>query len=259
MHSVVISLLNHKGGTAKTSSTVNIGAALAREGKTVLLVDLDVQANLTHWLCGDLSEGSLSIAEAVLDKSVKLGSVIRDTPTKNLFVAPAGETMVDLELKLHSAYGREFLLKRALSQVLSKFDYILLDNPPSIGLTTVNALVASDYFLVPVSAEYLPLIGVKKLLGTIEQIKPLNEKLRNLGYLLTMVDRREGIGGDVEKILRDTFKDEVLQTVVRINTKIKALPQQRKTVFDIEGSSGKSFADFENIKNELVKRVTDGA
>ena len=255
MKAVTIAVINHKGGTAKTTSAVNLAASLAKTGKKVLAIDLDVQTNLTHWLCGDSPEGDPTIAESILDKNVPIKSIIKQTQTPNLDVAPAGESMVDLELKLHSAYGREFLLKRALQNCLEEYDYIIMDNAPAIGLTTVNALVASDYYLVPVSAEYLPLVGIKKLLATIEQIRPLNEGLRNLGYLVTMLDKREGISGDVEKILRENFKAEVLSTVIRVNTKLKALPQKKLTVFDIEKPSGKSFQDYLNAGKEIMERV----
>ena len=252
---IVISVINHKGGTAKTTSAVHLAAALARKGKTVLAVDLDTQANLTHWLLGDLEADAPAIAECILDKSIPITQIIKPTSTKNLFIAPAGESMVDLELKLHSAIGREHLLKRALEAAIGQYDVIILDNPPNIGLTTVNALAASDYYLVPVSCEYLPMVGIKHLLNTIEQIRPLNEKLSNLGYLLTMVDRREGIATDVEEILRDNFKSEVLKTVVRVNTKLKACPQKKKTIFDIEPSSGRGHQDYTNVGKEILKRM----
>lgn len=114
--------------------------------------------------------------------------------------------MVDLDLQLHSALGRENKLKNILKKEhVSDYDFILIDNQPHIGLTTVNSLIASDFYLVPVSAEYLPLVGIRHLIKTIDQVKVLNSSIRNLGYLLTMVDRREGISGDVEKILRESF------------------------------------------------------
>ena len=252
---VVISVINHKGGTAKTTSAVHLAAALARKGKTVLAIDLDTQANLTHWLIGDLEPDAPTIAECILDKSVTLSSIIKPTDTKNLFIAPAGESMANLELNLYSAIAREHLLKKTLDSVMGQYDVIILDNPPNIGLTTINALIASDYYLVPVSCEYLPMVGIKHLLNTIEQIRPLNEKLCSLGYLLTMVDRREGIASDVEEILRDSFKGEVLKTVVRINTKLKACPQKRKTIFDIEPASGRGHQDYTNVGKEILKRM----
>lgn len=253
--SIVISVINHKGGTAKTTSAVHLAAAFARKGKKVLAIDLDTQANLTHWLIGELEPNELTIAECILDKSIPLSKIVKPTDTLNLFIAPAGESMVDLELKLHSAMDRERLLKRTLAAAKGEYDIIVLDNPPNIGLTTVNALTASDYYIVPVSCEYLPMVGIKHLLNTIDQIRSLNDKLTNLGYLLTMVDKREGIAADVEDILRKNFKNDVLKHVVRVNTKLKACPQKKKTIFDIEPASGRGYQDYMNVGKEILKRM----
>ena len=113
----------------------------------------------------------------------------------------------------------------------------------------------SKYYLTPVSAEYLPLVGIKHLINVIEQVRPLNTTISNLGYLLTMVDRREGISTDVENILRDNFKDDVFKTVIRINTKLKAAPQKKQTVFQIEKPSGKGYSDYLSASKELLQRI----
>lgn len=251
----VISIINHKGGTAKTTSAVHLAAALARKGKRVLAIDLDTQTNMTHWLIGDVQEGESTIAECILDKTVPIQKIIKQTKTENLDIAPAGESMVNLEIRLTTIIGREILLKKTIESIKGSYDYIILDNPPNIGLTTINALVASDYFLVPVSCEYLPMVGIKHLLKTIAEIQPLNDKLKNLGYLLTMVDRREGITSDVEDILRQNFPGEVFKSVVRINTKLKACPQKKATIFDLEPSSGRGYQDYMNVGKEILKRM----
>jgi len=251
----IISVINHKGGVGKTTSTVNLAAGLAREGRRVLVVDLDTQMNLTHSLIGELSEDEPNVSECILDKKVSLRSVIRKTHTENLDIAPSGESMVDLDLQLQAAMGREGLLKRALDGVKGDYDYILLDNPPHLGLTTINSLAASDYFVVPVSTEYLPMVGIKHLLGTIENVKVLNESLKNLGYLLTMVDRRESIAGDVENILRGSFKEQVFKSLIRVNTKLKACPQQQHTIFDAESGKGKGSSDYAAVTKEIINRV----
>lgn len=260
MNPITISICNCKGGVAKTSSTINLGAGLAMQGKRVLLIDLDTQANLTHSLIGDLPEKENSITEAILNDKVSLKSIVKPTDVQGMDIAPSGWSMVDLELKLHSAFGRESLLKRALNNdFANQYDFIIIDNGPHVGLKVVNSLVASKYYLTPVSAEYLPLVGIKHLINVIEQVRPLNTSISNLGYLITMVDKREGISADVEKILRDNFGTDVFKTVIRINTKLKAAPQKRQTIFQIENPKGKGYMDYMNASKELLARTQNGA
>lgn len=256
MKPTTISVWNCKGGVSKTVSTTNLGAGLTLLGKKVLLIDLDTQANLTHSLIGDLPETEANITEAMLSEKISLKSIVKPTGIENLYIAPAGWSMVDLELKLHSALGRESLLKRALNGDYTKqFDFILIDNGPHVGLKVINSLVASKYCLTPVSAEYLPMVGIKHLINVIDQMRPLNPSISNLGYLITMMDKREGISSDVENILRDSFGDEVFETVIRINTKFKATPQKRHTIFQAESPRGKGYMDYMNASKELLKRV----
>lgn len=253
----IVSVINHKGGVGKTATVVNIAAGLARKQKKVLVVDLDTQMNLTHSLIGDLPEDEPSICDVIIDGSIPLSSIIKKTQIPLVDIVPSGESMVNLELKLHSAIGREFKLKTALqrSSDLAAYDIVLIDNAPHVGLATVNSLMASSFFLVPVSAEYLPLVGLKHLLKTIEQIKPLHPGIRNLGYILTMVDRREGISFDVEKILRETFSEDVFESCVRVNTKLKACPQKRMSIFDVEKSTGRGFVDYSQVTDEFLQRL----
>jgi chromosome partitioning protein len=252
----IISVCNCKGGVAKTCSAINLGAGLAILGKNVLLIDLDTQANLTHSLIGDLPEEEANITEAILSEKVSIESIVKATQIQGLDIAPAGWSMVDLELKLHSAFGRESLLKKALNNDFAKkYDFIFIDNGPHVGLKMVNSLVASDYYLTPVSAEYLPLVGVKHLINIIDQIRPLNTTIKNLGFLITMVDRRESISSDVENILRENFGKDVFDSTIRVNTKLKAAPQKRQTIFQTESPRGKGYIDYLNAAEELIKRV----
>ncbi len=251
----ILSIVNSKGGVAKTTSCVNLCAGLSLLGKSVLGVDLDPQANFTHSLIGDLEEDAANITEVILGKA-SLKSIIRSTHLKNFDIAPAGESMVNLDLQLQSTIGREHKLKQVLSdKFLDKYDFIVIDNSPHVSLKTVNSLVASHAYICPVSAEYLPLVGIKHLLKIIEEIKPINPEIRNAGFLITMSDKREGISSDVEKILRETFPDEVFKSLIRINTKLKACPQKRMTIFDMEKPSGKGFTDYMCATKELLTRV----
>ena len=255
--SVIISVINHKGGVGKTSTVVNVAAGLAQRKKRVLVVDLDTQMNLTHSLVGDLPEDEPSICDVIISNKTPLEAIIKKTQIEFVDIAPSGESMVNLELQLHSAIGREFKLKSVLSnaKILAEYDVVLIDNAPHVGLATVNSLMASQYFMVPVSSEYLPLVGLKHLLRTIEQIKPLHPTIKNLGYLLTMVDRREGISSDVEKILRDSFGEDVFASIVRVNTKLKACPQKRQSIFDAEKPTGRGYLDYSQVTDELLVRL----
>jgi chromosome partitioning protein len=253
---IIVSVINHKGGVGKTSTVVHLAAGLAQLQKKVLVVDLDTQMNLTHSLIGDLHEEALCVADVMTKNEISIHNIIQSTAVKNVDIAPSSESMVNLELELHSAINREHRLKSALAHPeLKKYDYIIVDNAPHIGLATINSLMASQFYLVPVSAEYLPLVGLRHLIRTIGQIKPYHPTIQNLGYLLTMVDRREGISTDVENILRETFKDEVFTTFVRVNTKLKSCPQKKQTIFDMEGPSGKGHTDYLNVSREFLSRV----
>ena len=253
---VVVSVINHKGGVGKTSTVVHLAAGLAKLKKHVLVVDLDTQMNLTHSLIGDLPEDVLCISDAMIGSRVAINNIIKATPVANVDIAPSGEAMVNLELELHSAINREHRLKSVLAtSELQKYDYVIIDNAPHIGLATINSLMASQFYLVPVSAEYLPLVGLKHLIKTISQIKPYHPTIQNLGYLLTMVDRRESISTDVEGILRDTFQDEVFKSYVRINTKLKSCPQKKQSIFYVEGPICKGHTDYLNISKEFLMRV----
>ena len=253
----IVSIINHKGGVGKTSTVVNLAAGLSRLGKSVLVVDLDTQMNLTHSLIGDISEETPCISEVMINNPLTISKIIQRTGIPNVDIAPSGEAMVNLELELHSAIDRERRLKRALTvPELQKYEFVLVDNAPHVGLATINSLMASQYYLVPVSAEYLPLVGLKHLIRTIDQIRPYHTQIQNIGYLLTMVDRREGISTVVEQLLRETFQHEVFKTIVRINTKIKSCPQRRLTIFDVEGSKGKGQEDYLNVAREFLQRLS---
>jgi len=256
----IISVLNAKGGVGKTTSTVNIGAALAMSGAKVLLIDVDLQANLTHSLIGDIPSGEPSIAEVMINEA-GLEEIIRSTRTPNLFIAPAGETLIGLDITLAGAMGREQILKNCLKQTdsLSDFDVILIDNPPYISLATVNSLVSSTHYLIPVSCEYLPMVGIKLLNENVEKVrKKLNPDLKLLGVVLTMYDKRESITTQVEMLIREQLEEKVFKTPIRINTKFKSTPIEQQSIFQYEGDpSGRGSEDYEHLTHELVTRLQE--
>lgn len=257
---IVISVLNHKGGVGKTTTTANLGAGLARQGQKVLLIDLDVQANLTHQMIGDLPEGQQNICEALLEEK-PLEAIIQPTGTKNLFIAPAGESLIELDLNLFNKFGREYVLRNSIQQTkgIESFDVVLIDNPPYISLATVNSLAASNYYLVPVSCEYLPMLGIKYLNKTILRVKKVNPDLKQLGVALTMYDKRESIGQNVAELVREELADQVFETMIRVNTKIKGSPSVRQTIFEYENDpAGRGTTDYTALTKEVMQRLRIG-
>lgn len=255
-----IAIANQKGGVGKTTVAVNLGAGLARRGLKVLLIDLDSQGNATHVLHRELEENEPGICEVLLNEG-DLRSIIVTTKHEGLFLAPAGESLANADLNLASLMGRELFLRNALHALPSDaYDYILVDNGPYLGLLTINAMVAADYLLVPVSCEFLPLLGLKYLLETIDKVqKKLHPSLKILGYLITMYDRRESITFRVEKTLLDRFGTDVFAARIRVNTKHKGAPSRGQTIYEYEASAdGRGTVDFESLTTEVIARIQGG-
>lgn len=261
MSTTIISVINHKGGCLKTTTSVNLGAALARMGKKILLIDLDAQQNLTQSLIGpvELEDGVPTLYDALVDET-GLDHLITPTPTKNLDIIPCVEDFAGADISLVSAVGREQILKECLSKTerLSNYDYVLLDNPPSISLVVMNALVASDYFLVPCSAEYLPMVGLTLLGNSIGKMQKVAPNLKPLGVVLTMFSRSERICRMTESTLAKELGGNLFATKIRTNTKAKSAPSVRKTIFDYENSpEGRGTEDFTALAYEFLQRLGD--
>jgi len=261
MKPTIVSTVNHKGGCLKTTVTANLGAALARSGKRVLLLDLDAQQNLTQSLIGpvDLVEGVPTLYDALIDET-SLDHLIRQTNVKGLDIIPCAEDFAGADLSLVSAVGREHILRHCLekTEALANYDLLLLDNPPSISLVVANALAASDYFLVPCSAEYLPMVGLTLLGNSIGKLEKVAPNLKPLGVVLTMFAKTERICHQVESILRRDLGDKLFETRIRVNTKAKSAPAVRKTIFEYEGDrKGRGTTDFTALADEFLRRLEE--
>lgn len=255
----IVSVVNHKGGVLKTTISVNLGSALARAGKRVLLLDLDAQQNLTQSLIPpvELQEGVPTLYDALVDEQ-PLDHLIVRTQEQNLDLIPCAEDFAGADLSLVHAVGREHVLDNCLkaTAALDAYDYVLCDCPPSISLVVVNALVASDWFLVPCSAEYLPMVGLTLLGNSIGKLQKIAPNLQCIGVVLTMFAKSERICRQVESLLRRDLGDKLFETKVRVNTKAKSAPAVRKTIFEYEsGKEGRGTADFTALAEEFLRRV----
>ncbi|MEP6693605.1 MAG: AAA family ATPase [Chloroflexota bacterium] len=248
----VIAVANQKGGVGKTTCTINLGGALAALGHRVLCLDLDPQANLTVGLGIDLNTVDKNIANVLIDPDLKITAIIRPTKTKNLDVAPATLELSSAEVELFNAIGREMALRDKLSQdIVQRYSYILIDCPPTLGLLTLNALVAANGVIIPVQTQYYALKGVAALLKIIKTVQGrLNPKLRVLGLLPTFYDSRTILGRDMLDSLRELGDHQVFETVIRQSVKIGEAPTAGVPigVYEPRSDAAKSF-------DQLAKEV----
>lgn len=256
----VISIINQKGGVLKTTTVLHLGSALASLGKKVLLIDLDVsQANLTISTIGQLEEGSRGVLHALF-KDCSLNQVTYKTSQENLFIVPSeikyqGRT-IPLDVALTGQAGSDQILKKLIRPLADSYDFILIDNGPTLGIATLNSLVASQYFLVPTLADYLSLVGVQKTMETIEQVKDaLEHNIENLGLVLTMVDGRESISEDSKNELKNGFEGKVFNTCIQRNVRFKELAQNQKTIFEVTKSTDKGSKNYRDLAIEVLNRL----
>lgn len=243
----VISMSNHKGGVGKTTSTVNIGAGLANAGKKVLLIDLDPQANLTQSL--GVKDPNQTIYEALRE-----GKLEPQTIRKNLDLVASTLDLSGAEVDLGGEAGREFVLKELIDPIRKKYDYILIDCPPSLGLLTINALTASDEVFIPLQSEYLALQGLTKLMEVVSKIqKRLNKKLKVGGVFLTQFDGRKVLNKDVATSVGDHFKDKIFKTRIRENVSIAEAPSAGKDIFAYAPKSPGA-VDYSKLCEEIIGR-----
>ncbi|RMD58082.1 MAG: ParA family protein [Nitrospirae bacterium] len=255
--SEVIAITNQKGGVGKTVTAINLAAGIAMRNYDVLIIDLDIQANTTHILYKTLDPDEESIADVLINEH-SIERVIRETNIPHLYLAPSSDYLAVADISLASKLSRETILQHCLEDgVKDRFDFIIIDTAPYLGLLTLNGIMASDHILIPVSCEYLPLMGIKILLDTLEKIKKrMRYDINILGFLLTMYDKRENITIEVEELLRERFGDKVFKKPIRINTKLKACTAQHMTIFEYESSKrGKGTEDYTALTEETLSRL----
>lgn len=249
-----ICVFNQKGGVGKTTTSVNLSAALAYMGKKVLLVDIDPQANATQGIGVDRSSLSLTVYDAIT-QSTPLKDIIISTDVKNLDIVPANIDLAGVEIELSQVKsGREQRIRNALETVKERYDFVIIDCPPALGLLNTNALTASDAVLIPVQCEYYALEGLTQLLNTILLTqKVFNEKLTIEGVLLTMLDSRTNLGIEVSQEVRKYFREKVYDVVIPRNIKLSEAPSEGLNIFDYDNTSEGAKA-YAKLAKEVVKR-----
>ncbi|MDD5729947.1 MAG: AAA family ATPase [Candidatus Omnitrophica bacterium] len=226
----IIAICNQKGGTGKTTSSVNLATYFAIHQKKVLLVDLDPQANATSGVGINRHSIKKSTYHVLLEE-LDVKEVLQPTIISNLFIAPANLDLTGAEIELVGSLGREYRLKRALAKERDNFDFILIDSPPSLGLLTINGLCAADSILVPVQCEYYALEGLTQLLSTIDLVKNnLNPNLHVEGVFLTMADFRTNLSREVIQEVKNFFKDKVYKTIIPRSIKLGEAPSFGKPI-----------------------------
>ena len=249
----VVAVVNQKGGVGKTTTAVNLCAGLAVADRPTLLVDLDPQGNATTGL-GLSKDGLYPTIYHVLLGGEPLDKAIRETAIPNLFLAPADIDLVGAEVELVGLSGRESRLKDALSASREKFDYVLLDCPPSLGLLTINALTAADSALVPLQCEFYALEGLAQLLKTVRLVKDrLNPRLEVEGIVLTMFDGRTSLAGQVKAEVHQYFSGQIFQTVIPRNVRLSEAPSHCKPILLYDLRSSGALAYLELTKEVLAR------
>lgn len=233
----VIAVGNQKGGVGKTTTTVNLGAALAYLGKKILIIDSDSQGNATSGLGVERSDVMNSLYEIMVD-GIAMAPCILPTSRENLFIVPSNIQLAAAELELANEPNRESKLKDALAPVKDAYDYILIDCPPSLGQLSINAFTASDTILIPVQAEYYALEGLSQLLNTIRLVqRSYNPDFRIEGVLITMLDARTNLGYEVVEEVKKYFQEKVYQTIISRNIRLSEAPSYGQSIIDYDVKS----------------------
>jgi chromosome partitioning protein len=252
----VLAVANQKGGVGKTTTSINLAAAIALKKKKTLLIDLDPQANATIAFYNP-DEIQSTMYDVFSDARTEMSKVIRPTKDPLLFVAPGRLALARLEQQLAGQFDAPFRLKDSLAPLLKDFDYIVMDTPPALGILTVNALVASTHLLVPIQAAYFAIEGTDDLLETYGRIRARpNPDLKVLGVVITLYDKRTTIARDTYEQIRTVFGDALFKTRITKNVRLEESPAYKETVFTYAPKSSGA-EDYKKLAQEVLQRVEE--
>jgi chromosome partitioning protein len=251
---MIITVANQKGGVGKTTTAINLSAAVANKGFKTLLIDLDPQANSTMSYI-DTRSVARSMYDVLVSEEMALPEVIVQTQVPNLKLAPSRIALAKLESKLIGDLDGPFRLKDRLASTVNEYDYIFIDTPPTLGMITVNALVASTHVLVPIQSSYFALEGTDDLLETIEKIKARpNPNLQLLGVVITMHDKRTTLAKDIHEQIGQVFGDRLFNTVITKSIRLEESPAYKESIFTFAPRSSGAM-EYYSLSEEILSRV----